>query len=264
MERRVACGRMDLVFVGAGRAAGSMALASEAAGHRIVGFLTRRPTELGKALSWSRPLPPCDLILVAVSDDAIAAVAERLVPLRTGGTVVAHLSGFVSVAALRPLGEGGIGSLHPLQTLPDASRGSQAIGGAWAAITAVEGSVGRVLSDYAESLGMRPFELADNAKPLYHAAAAAAANYVVESLAVSADLLEAAGVPLEVMEPLTRAIVNNVFTRGPASSLTGPIARGDRDTVFGQIEAANSVSSSLGSQFRLLAQATAERVGMSL
>ncbi|MGH8912299.1 MAG: DUF2520 domain-containing protein, partial [Acidimicrobiia bacterium] len=101
-------------------------------------------------------------------------------------------------------------------------------------------------------------------KPAYHAAAAAAANYVVESLAVSAELLAAAGVDHRVMEPLTRRVVENVFEVGPEAALTGPIARGDLETVAGQMATADGISASLGRQFRLLAQATAARVGIEL
>ena len=257
---------MDLVIVGGGRAGGALALASTTAGHRLVGLLTRRETDLGPPLSWDEPLPVCDLVLVAVTDDAIADVAQQLADIWHGDPVVAHLSGFVSVQALQPLTAVGarVGSMHPLQTLPDPASGARALAGAWAAITTEHQLASEVLTAFARSLGMRPFELADEAKPTYHAAAAAAANYVVESLAVASDLLSSADVPFEVVEPLVRAIVDNVFATGPDAALTGPIARGDAATVAGQLAAAAAVSPTVARQFRLLAEATAERVGMTL
>jgi predicted short-subunit dehydrogenase-like oxidoreductase (DUF2520 family) len=156
------------------------------------------------------------------------------------------------------------GSFHPLQSLPDPERGSQALKGAWAAITTDDPSLSELLHSYAASLAMKPFDLADGDKPLYHAAASAAANYLVEALAVSADLLEGAHVPFAVMEPLARTVLENVFATDPDSALTGPIARGDLPTVAGQIRAAEELSPSVGRQFRLLAKATATRVGLEL
>lgn len=177
---------MDLVVIGAGRAGGSLARAATAAGHRVVGMLTRRPQHDHPALDWDEPLPGCDLVLVAVSDGAITDVAERLAPRWNPETPAVHVSGFMPVSALAPIAARGaaVGSFHPLQTLPDPERGAAALAGAWAAVTAAEPLAG-LLEELARSLGMRPFALADEAKPLYHAAAAAAANYVVEALGIN-------------------------------------------------------------------------------
>lgn len=257
---------MELVIVGMGRAGGSIAIAARAAGHRLVGTLSRSPHRgPGPHLTWDDPLPACDLAVLAVSDSAIAEVAERLAPVWRPQTPAVHLSGFASASELSPLAATGaaVGSFHPLQTLPDPERGAEALAGSFVAVTAGP-DLTATLEELASSLEMRPFALSDEAKPLYHAAAAAAANYVVEALAVSSDLLVAAGVDWRVVEPLTRRVVENVFTIGPEAALTGPIARGDLGTVAGQQRAADGVSGSLGHQFRLLARATAERVGVEL
>lgn len=243
-----------------------MARASQAAGHRLVGTLSRsESTDPGPALSWDEPLPECDLVIVAVTDAAIGEVAARLAPVWRPETPVVHLSGFTSLSELDPLAATGaaVGSFHPLQTLPDPERGAAALRGAFVAVTAPP-DLSETLGSLARSLGLRPFALADEAKPLYHAAAAAAANYVVEALAVAQDLLAAADVDWQVVEPLTRAVVDNVFAMGPSAALTGPIARGDLGTVAGQQAAADSVSVTLGDQFRHLSRATARRVGLDL
>ena len=254
---------MDLLIIGPGRAGGSIARAAVAAGHRLVGVLSRSPTDLEPVLSWDALRPSASLGIVAVTDSAIHEVAERLAPVWPADTPVAHLSGFRSVRALDPIGGVSAGSFHPLQTLPDPEHGADGLRGAWAAITADE-PLASLLERFADDLGMHPFHLEDEAKPAYHAAAAAGANYVVESLAVAFDLLAAANVPFQVLEPLTRRVVENVFALGPAESLTGPIARGDLETVTGQMQAAAAISESLGRQFRLLAEATAVRAGVRL
>jgi predicted short-subunit dehydrogenase-like oxidoreductase (DUF2520 family) len=257
---------MDLIIVGAGRAGGSLALASSRAGHRLVGVLSRRPAPFGSALAWDTPLPPSDLVVVAAADSAITEVARRLAPQWADLTPAIHLSGFTSITALEPVASLGVptGSFHPLQSLPDPERGSRALAGAWAAVTASDPSLAELLHSYATSLAMRPFALADGDKALYHAAASSAANYLVEALGVSADLLQGAHVPFAVMEPLARSVLENVFATDPDTALTGPIARGDLSTVAGQIRAAEALSSSVGRQFRLLAEATAARVGLEL
>lgn len=257
---------MDLIIVGAGRAAGSLALASVGAGHNLVGVLSRRPASFGPPLAWESPLPASDLVLVAVSDSAIAEVAQHLAPRWHDRNPAVHLSGFTSTAVLDPIADLGAptGSFHPLQSLPDPVRGSQALRGAWAAVTTSDPSLSELLHAFALSLDMKPFPLADGDKSLYHAAASAAANYLAEALAISSDLLERADVPFEVMEPLARTVLDHVFAADPDAALTGPIVRGDIPTVLGQIQAAESISPSLGRQFRLLAQATATRVGLEL
>ena len=254
---------MDLIVVGQGRAGGSLTVAAKAAGHNIVGVLSRNETDdYGALLAWDTRLPEVDLVLIAVTDGAVAEVAERIAPHITGMPLVAHVSGFVALEALEPVRSRGldVGSFHPLQTLPEPERGALALAGSTAAITGVD-TVAETLGRFARSLGMDPMRIADHQKPAYHAAAAAAANFVVTSLAVAADLLEAAAVPLEAVRPLVRRVVDNAFEVGPDSALTGPIARGDFATVRGQLAAATAVSEELGAQFRLLAEATARRAG---
>ncbi|REK23950.1 MAG: DUF2520 domain-containing protein, partial [Actinobacteria bacterium] len=111
------------------------------------------------------------------------------------------------------------------------------------------------------SLGMKPFRLDDSIRPLYHAAAAAAANFVVTALTTSADLFQAAQIDAAVAEPLVLRVVHNVFESGGRESLTGPIARGDTETVVGHLVAAHDVSEEVGRQYRLMAEATAILAG---
>jgi predicted short-subunit dehydrogenase-like oxidoreductase (DUF2520 family) len=254
---------MRLIIVGLGRAGGALAVAAQAAGHEIAGVLTR--TECNRewpTLAWDTDLPEADVALVAVRDDAIAEVAARLAPHVTQVGVVAHLSGFTPVLALREIQEAGtaVGGFHPLQSLPDPETGAKALRGSFVGVDGDELAVD-MLNHLADSLGMVPFRLDDSSRPAYHAAGAAAANFVVVSLAVSADLYDAAGVDPRVSRPLVERAVANVFENGAAASLTGPIARGDIETVIGHLEAAHEVSEHVGLQFRLMAEATTIRAG---
>lgn len=253
---------MRLTIAGPGRAGGAIALAAVRAGHQIVGVLSRSgDSRYGPPLSWDEPIPGCDLLMVAVRDEAISEVADRLAPLAGSVTIAAHLSGFTPLDALGALGGTGvaIGGFHPLQTLPDPERGADALEGSYVGVGG-DRSVVEVLTRFAESLGMAVFPLADESRPRYHAAAAAAANFVITALATAGDLMTAARIDPLVTRPLVERAVANLYEVGGAS-LTGPIARGDIATVKGHIEAAASIEPDLGGQYRLMAEATAIRAG---
>ncbi len=258
---------LEIIVAAPGRAGGALAIAAETAGHRIVGVISSSGafSDRFEQLSYDADLPATDLLVIATPDDRIESTAARLAPFagKVGGAV--HLSGFRSVEALEPLARLGIGigSFHPLQSLPDPQTGAGSLAGAWAGVTAADPLFGR-LADLARSMEMIPFRLLDSAKPVYHGAAAAASNYVIAALDLANALLEAASVPFEAVEPLTRTAVANAFSQGPRQTLTGPIARGDWDTVRGQFEAVRAVDPDRARQFRLLAEATAITAGREL
>lgn len=254
---------MRLIIVGPGRAGGTLARAAVVAGHDVVGVLSRSGTETyGPMLAWEEDLPHADVVMIAVKDDSIPEVAERLEGHLGSVAVAAHLSGFVPVLALHPFLTDGvaIGGFHPLFSMPDPGSGLKGLKGAYVGIGGDPLAVD-TLTHFADSLDLETFALEDEARPAYHAAAAAAANFVVTSLAISADLFESAGIDPAVSRPLVEGVISNCFENGPSRSLTGPIARGDVDTVIGHLTAAHDVSSEVGLQFKLMAEATAVRAG---
>ena len=229
---------MNIAMIGSGRAGGALAIAASRCGHAITSIEGRSAASVARLEELVDVLPGVpDLRIIAVPDDVIPEIAVVVADLAAPVPTV-HVSGAVPVAALGPIASTGvqIGSLHPLQTLPDAERGAASLEGAWMAITAHE-PLRSQLHDLAASLGCRPFDLDDQVKPLYHAAAAAAANYTLTTLDLALALFEAAGVPFEAAHPLIEAIIENAFDLGPAGALTGPVARGDAATVSRQIEA---------------------------
>src|SRR6266545_2081205 len=141
-------------------------------------------------------------------------------------------------------------SVHPLQTFTRA-RGPEQLDGAWAAVTAESDDARAVGFWLAETLGLRPFELDDTARPLYHAGAAIASNYLVTLHEVAADLFRAAGAPPEALVPLMRRTIENGF------ELTGPIERGDWETVEAHRRAIRAARPDLEPLYDVLAEATA-------
>lgn len=236
---------MRIVIVGPGRAAMSVATAAQQAGHEIVGISARNDaTEAAETLAavfvkWGDPLPEADLLILGVRDDVIGLVAAQLAPIATEVAVAVHLSGSVSIEALRPLAETGwsIGGFHPLQSLPSPQVGVERLPGSWVGVTGDRQETTAMLFKLAESIGTIPFDLVDAARPLYHAGAAVAANYLVANLALAQSLFEGAGVPWEAARPLVEAVACNVFELGGTAALTGPIARGDLETVRSQLAA---------------------------
>jgi predicted short-subunit dehydrogenase-like oxidoreductase (DUF2520 family) len=185
-----------------------------------------------------------ELVLLCVPDTAIRDVARDLVP---GPGWIAHVSGATPLTALDPH-ERRFG-LHPLQTFTRA-RGPEQLDGAFAAVTAETEEAREHGFELANLLGLRPFELADEARPLYHAGAAIASNYLVTLHRVASDLFRAAGAPPEALVPLMQRTIENGF------ELTGPIERGDWDTVEAHRDAIRSTRPDLEPLYDVLAEAT--------
>ena len=206
--------------------------------------LAGRLAERGLTVSAGRePLADADLVLLAVPDSAIAEVAGQ-VPI---GPWVAHVSGATSLRALEPHTRRF--SLHPLQTL-SRERGPEQLDGAWAAVTAETDEARAVAGWLADELGLHPFDLADADKPLYHAGAAMASNFLVTLHRAAARLLEESHAPPEALLPLMTRTIENGFV------LTGPIARGDWSTVEAHLDALEQRAPDLVPLYRALAEAT--------
>jgi predicted short-subunit dehydrogenase-like oxidoreductase (DUF2520 family) len=197
---------------------------------------------LERGLTLDGPEP--ELVLLCVPDRAIGDVAASVSP----GPWVAHVSGATPLSALAPHARRF--SVHPLQTFT-LRRGPEQLDGAWAAVTADDDEAAAVATWLAETLGLRPFPLADESRAAYHAGAAIASNYLVTLRKAAGTLLEAAGAPPEALDPLMERTIANGF------ELTGPIQRGDWETVERHLEAIQEQCPELEAMYRVLADATA-------
>jgi predicted short-subunit dehydrogenase-like oxidoreductase (DUF2520 family) len=206
---------------------------------RVGSAVAARLSERGVAVGEDDP----ELVLLCVPDSAIGEVAASVPP----GPWLAHVSGATPLAALAPHARRF--SVHPLQTFTR-ERGAEQLDGAWAAVTA-ETEAARAAGHWlAETLGLRPFDLADSARTLYHAGAVFASNYVVTLQRAASLLFESAGAPPEALEPLMRRTIENGF------ELTGPIARGDWETVASHRAAIQQHRAELDHLYETLAGAT--------
>ena len=169
-----------------------------------------------------------DLLVIATPDAAIAEVAAAVRPVPT--TVVAHLSGALGMDALS--NHARRACLHPLVAMPDAERGAESLVGAWFAISG-DPLVRSVVAD----LHGHPVELEDEQRAAYHAAACIASNHLVGVLGQAERVAASVGVPFEAYHSLVRATVDNVERLGPTAALTGPVSRGDWDTIERHLDA---------------------------
>jgi predicted short-subunit dehydrogenase-like oxidoreductase (DUF2520 family) len=214
---------------------------------RVGSTVGARLAERGVPLDSDEP----ELVLLCVPDRAITEVAAEV----QLGPWIAHVSGATPLNALDPhVRRFG---MHPLQSFSKV-RGPEQLDGAWGAVTAEADEARAVGFWLAETLGLRPFELDDSNRVAYHAGAAFASNYLVTLRAAGSSLLEAAGVPPEALDPLIRGVMDGGF------ELTGPIARGDWETVERHLAVIRAERPELEELYLALASATARVAGREI
>lgn len=181
-------------------------------------------------------------VIVAVSDDAIAEVARAMAKNVQGLRVALHTSGNYGAERLRPLAENGVacGTMHPLQTFDGGAEDAAALRGIGYAISGDEAAVAWARQIVCAFDG-QVLSIGAAERPIYHAAAVMAGNYIAVLLDAAQELMVRAGVAedlaLPALAPLVRRSVENALLRGPLASLTGPIARNDAATVAAHMHA---------------------------
>jgi predicted short-subunit dehydrogenase-like oxidoreductase (DUF2520 family) len=212
--------------IGAGRVGGALVIALREAGIAVEGPGGRDQIPGG-----------CDALVLCVPDAEIPAAAATVAG---AAPLIGHTSGATGLSALAAAGGAGFG-LHPLQTFSGEPQGLRAFAGAGCAVAGTTPEALAFATALAEALEMQPFEIDDEGRAAYHAAASMASNFLVtleaaaESIAARAGLERAQARALLI--PLLRRSVDNLAELGPERALTGPVARGDELTVAAQRQA---------------------------
>jgi predicted short-subunit dehydrogenase-like oxidoreductase (DUF2520 family) len=204
--------------------------------------------------------------LLSVPDAQVGTAAQALADAqgsKLAGSTVFHNSGFLSAAVLQPLQALGchVASAHPVLNFASPETGVRQFAGTPCGL---EGDAPALawLHNALTAIGGRCFEIASADKPLYHAAAVFSSNFTVVLQGIAQDAWSSAGVPPELMRPLTEALlkstVDNVLTMGPAQALTGPAARGDTAVVQAQGEVVKRWSPTAGELYQTLSALAAE------
>ena len=237
-------------IIGAGAVGTALGVALHRAGWKVRAVASRDPARrerFTKLVDGSRAfaeatalMDEVELIIVAVPDDAVAAVAGGL--RMYSGQAMVHTSGALDAAVLAPAMAAGtqIGSFHPLVAFADTERAVAALHGATVAIEG-DDQLAALLGQMAEAVGAVPVRLAAGSKSAYHAAAVLAAGGFVALLDAIAELGRVAGLDedgaLAIYGPLIEQTLGNARALGIRQALTGPITRGDRGTLEAHLRA---------------------------
>ena len=266
-----------LAIVGAGRVGSALAILLKRKGYRVAGVASRSmesavrvASEVGTAAStvpWE-VTPLADVVFITTPDREIAKVAEQIAAgggFRPG-QVVFHTSGAHSaeeIGAARRFGAA-VASLHPLQSFADLQAAVENLPGSYFALEGDKGAL--ILAEQiVRDLEGKSFYINAADKPLYHAAACIACNYLVSLLHLSYALYSRFGLGRreaeEALRPLVEGTLKNIRRAGPAGALTGPISRGDGPTVEDHLRALREVGERETEVYKALAAYT---VGIAL
>ena len=245
----------NISIIGCGAVGKTLAMALRRAGYSIAALASRSRASAETAASLAgegaitTPADAArsgDIVFITTPDSAIESVCWEIAASGAfrPGQVVLHCSGALTDEVLRAAREAGAatGALHPLQTFAKPEEAAGMMGE-----TAFFFQGGDQAASAAEALtaarGGRMFRIPAEGKPLYHAASAIASNYLVALADAATELMQRAGMEggekaaIDALMPLIRGAVNNLSKVGLTNALTGPIARGDADTVRGHVEA---------------------------
>jgi len=258
--------------IGTGRVGAVLGAALRAAGHAVIGASAVSDASLER-LELLLPGVPCleipevvrraELVLIAVPDDALADLVSGLAT--TGawqpGQLVVHTSGRHGAAVLAPAATAGAITLavHPAMTFTGTTLDLARLLGASMAVTAAPAilPIGQAL---VIEMGAEPVIVAEAAREAYHAALTHAANHIVTLIAQSLAVLDAAGVTdgARLVGPLASAALDNALRLGDGA-LTGPVARGDAESVAAHVRVLSAMSPDVIDAYRAMATATLRR-----
>jgi predicted short-subunit dehydrogenase-like oxidoreductase (DUF2520 family) len=271
--------RLAVGVVSAGRVGAVVGAALAAAGHHVLATsgVSRASVRRAAELLPEVPLRPpdevvaaADLVLLAVPDDVLPGLVRGLAA--AGGfrpaQIVVHTSGAHGVAVLAPAAEHGVLplALHPVMTFTGRQEDVARLAACSVGVTATAGdeaawSVGEAL---VVEMGAEPVRVAEDVRPLYHAALAHGANHLVTLVRDCVETMEQAGIrPAErLVAPLLSAALDNALRHGDRA-LTGPVARGDVETLRSHLRVLAATDPGLADTYRTLAGRTARRAAAS-
>jgi predicted short-subunit dehydrogenase-like oxidoreductase (DUF2520 family) len=235
-------------IAGAGRAARALARALVTAGYPITGVYNRTPHRAlalaqsagTHTASLEAVAATSDIVFIAVSDDALSTLIRDL-KLHRSGTIFVHLSGVHSHEVLAPLAAQGAptASAHPIKAF--GGHEADDLGGIWWGLEASDAATFSVLSEVVERLGGHVLRVNSEQKGLYHAALVMASNYFVTLYYVAEQMLISSGVRKSdadhLLQRLMETTLRNIQVSGPVEALTGPLVRGDTNTLETHLKA---------------------------
>jgi predicted short-subunit dehydrogenase-like oxidoreductase (DUF2520 family) len=265
MERKI-------TIIGAGIVGTAIGHLLRRKGYCIVAVAGRSMKSLKKAQAYTGGMvmtdvaeaaKAADTIFLTTNDDQIKDVCLQIAE-RDGfqkGDAVFHMSGALSTEILRPARDAGagIGCIHPLQSFADIEGAIENLPGSTFGLTAEE-SLLPLARQLVEALNGEAILIEDKDKPVYHAGACIACNYLVALVHYTQELYRVLGIQpetaIKALWPLITGTLANIERKGTAAALTGPIARGDLGTIKRHLEALGSISPGEADLYRELGKYT--------
>lgn len=243
----------EFAIIGTGMVGTAIGFLLKKAGHAIKAIADPSSAHLKRAQSYITGAVCCrypsqaaglaDCILITTPDDLIASVCAEIVDgYSVKSKKIFHLSGAGGLDLLAPAARAGalVASIHPLQSFSSIDSAISNIPGSYFGVTAAAG-VKKNSSDIVRDLGGIPIYITPEQKPLYHAAACIASNYLVSLMSIVESIYLSIGISEKDARraylPLVYGSLKNIEKQGCSNALTGPIARGDSGTVQKHIEA---------------------------
>lgn len=261
----VGCGKVGMALGRLWSAAGVFTVAqvmnrSVASSTRAVEFM-----EAGSVADSMDELRPADAWLIGTPDDEIQNSCNALAAagLFAPGNLAFHCSGALPSSILHAAASAGAltASAHPIRSFADPAQVAGSFGNTYCGIEG-ESAAAEMLNAAMVAIGAIPVPIDASFKTVYHAAAVFASNYLVTLLDTAQQAYVKAGIPedtaLQLMMPLVRGTVDNVFRLGPTDALTGPIARGDIGTAVRQYRAVNAWDERYGALYKQFGKLTAD------
>jgi predicted short-subunit dehydrogenase-like oxidoreductase (DUF2520 family) len=213
----------------------------------------------GQAASRLGEMKAADVYMIGTPDGCIAETSAQLSAfgLLKSGAVVFHCSGALSSAELASAKKCGafVASVHPVKSFASAESAALTFAGTFCGVEGDSEAL-EVLCPAFEAIGATAFPVNPEQKTLYHAGTVIVCNYLAALLEFGVRVYAKCDIPreqaLQVMEPIVRETADNVFKSGTVQALTGPIARGDHQTVAKQIEALDAWNPRCGELYKLL------------
>jgi predicted short-subunit dehydrogenase-like oxidoreductase (DUF2520 family) len=269
----------NFVIIGAGMVGTAIGFLLKKAGYKIIAIADKSPAALKRALPYTggktfrkpqEAFPEADCILITTPDDAISSACQEIALCPAiKGKFVFHMSGAGGLDLLDSAKKAGaaVASIHPLQSFSSIDQAIKNIPGSYFGITANR-KAQLPAKNIIRDLGGIPLLISSDQKPLYHAAACFASNYLVSLMNVVESIYQFIGLnekdAKKAYLPLVYGSLKNIENSGSIPSLTGPIARGDFGTIRKHISAINrnlSQFSSLYSSLGLITVKVAQQKG---
>ncbi|MEA2453068.1 MAG: hypothetical protein QOG04_1778 [Actinomycetota bacterium] len=257
-------------LVGAGRVGSAVARLLQQQGNEAVAVASRTHASaaraaglLGVPVADIGSLPAASCVLIGAGDDAIEEVAQQLASTITTGQVVVHFAGAFGLGPLAPVIEAGAWgcALHPVQACPDVETAIDRLPGSAWGVTCTWPATEWAHNLVRDQLSGTPIDVAEDDRPIWHAAAVSTSNGIAALMAIGEQLLGSIGVPdpEKILGPLARGTVDNAIAGGGgAATLTGPAVRGEVATIERHLAAIAERSPGSLDAYRLAARVILE------